>query len=238
MSKTVEVRRDFFVSYTGADIGWAEWIAWELEAAGYSVTLQAWDFQAGANFILEMDRAARTTDRTLAVVSPRYLEAVFTQPEWAAALVRDPTGEQGRLVPVRIEECEPEGLLTSVIYIDLAGLDETRARSRLLERIAATFSEHGRSKPAIKPPFPTEGLPAAVERPRFPAGLPPVWTVPFQRNPLFAGREDLLAALARGIGQGRPAALTQTIAGLGGVGKTQLAVEYAYRQQGRLDVVW
>jgi hypothetical protein len=32
---------DFFISYTGVDRAWAEWIAWQLEAAGYTVVLQA-----------------------------------------------------------------------------------------------------------------------------------------------------------------------------------------------------
>jgi TIR domain len=35
---------DFFVSYTSTDRAWAEWIAWQLEADGYKVVVQAWDF--------------------------------------------------------------------------------------------------------------------------------------------------------------------------------------------------
>jgi phage replication-related protein YjqB (UPF0714/DUF867 family) len=38
---------DFFVSCTGADQAWAEWIASQLEEAGYSTVLQAWDFRLG-----------------------------------------------------------------------------------------------------------------------------------------------------------------------------------------------
>ena len=38
---------DFFVSYTSADRAWAEWIAWQLEAEGYTVVVQAWDFTPG-----------------------------------------------------------------------------------------------------------------------------------------------------------------------------------------------
>ncbi|MBV5337401.1 MAG: toll/interleukin-1 receptor domain-containing protein, partial [Deltaproteobacteria bacterium] len=34
--------KDFFISYTGADKNWAEWIAWQLEEAGYQVVIQAW----------------------------------------------------------------------------------------------------------------------------------------------------------------------------------------------------
>ena len=49
---------DFFISYNQADRTWAEWIGWQLEAKGYAVTLQAWDFRHGGNFVLDMQRAA------------------------------------------------------------------------------------------------------------------------------------------------------------------------------------
>ena len=44
--------KDFFISYNGADQRWAEWIAWQLEEANYSVILQAWDFLPGSNFVV------------------------------------------------------------------------------------------------------------------------------------------------------------------------------------------
>jgi hypothetical protein len=59
---------DFFVSYTKPDEAWAEWISWILEEADFSVTVQAWDFGAGGNFVLEMQRAATEATRTLAVL--------------------------------------------------------------------------------------------------------------------------------------------------------------------------
>ena len=51
------------------------------------------------------------------------------------------------------------------------------------------------------------------------------------RNPLFTGREHLLASLHERLSTARSAALTQAQAlyGLGGIGKTQTAVEYAFR---------
>ena len=39
----------FFISYTAVDRAWAEWIAWQLEAAGHRVVVQAWDFRPGEN---------------------------------------------------------------------------------------------------------------------------------------------------------------------------------------------
>jgi hypothetical protein len=62
---------DFFVSYTSADRAWAEWIAWQLEQAGYQVIVQAWDFEPGDNFVVRMRDALEQADRTLALVRIR-----------------------------------------------------------------------------------------------------------------------------------------------------------------------
>jgi transcriptional regulator with XRE-family HTH domain len=61
--------------------------------------------------------------------------------------------------------------------------------------------------------------------------LAPYWSVPLPRNPFFTGREEILEALHAQLGTDRTVALTQSSAlhGLGGVGKTQIALEYAYQ---------
>ena len=61
--------------------------------------------------------------------------------------------------------------------------------------------------------------------------LPPIWNIPYQRNPFFTGHDDTLRSLRRAIQTETAAALTQPqgISGLGGIGKTQAAIEYAYR---------
>ncbi len=217
---------DFFISYTHADTKWAEWIAWQLEEAGYSTILQAWDFQPGMNFVLAMDQAATVARCTIAVLSPDYLSARYTQPEWAEAFRRDPRSEKGALLPVRVQKCEVEGLLGAIIYIDLVDLDEVRAREILL---AGVRQERG--KPKTAPGFPGGGKHTIPEPRRFPGNLPPVWNVPYRRNPYFTGREDILKRLSDALRTGNTAALTQpqAISGLGGIGKTQSAVEYAYR---------
>jgi transcriptional regulator with XRE-family HTH domain len=61
--------------------------------------------------------------------------------------------------------------------------------------------------------------------------LSPSWSVPLPRNPFFTGREGILEAVHAQLGVERAVALTHASAlhGLGGVGKTQIALEYAYR---------
>ena len=228
-------QRDFFVSYTQADRAWAEWLAWELEAAGHTTLLQAWDMPAGTAFVHAMDRAVQKSRHTVLVLSPAYLRSEMAKAEWRPGFKADPSGEARRLLPVRVEDCEPTGLLADRVWIDLVGTDEATARARLREEIAKALRSRGR--PATAPRFPRAPA-VAAQRPRFPTALPPVWNVPFRRNPDFTGRDELLGSLAEALGSGRTAAVTQVLQGVGGVGKTTLAVEYAYRQRGRFDTVW
>src|SRR4051795_12650307 len=133
MTGAPDDRRDFFVSFNQADRAWATWIAWTLEAAGYSVFFQDWDFKG--NFVLEMDKAHTQSRRSIAVLSPTYLTSRFTAPEWAARFAQDATSEHDLLIPVRVRACEREGLLAQIVYVDLLGCDEATAKQRLLDRV-------------------------------------------------------------------------------------------------------
>jgi tetratricopeptide (TPR) repeat protein len=228
-------QRDFFISYTQADRGWAEWLAWELEAAGYTTLLQAWDMPAGTAFVHAMDQALQRTRHSLLVLSPAYLRSAMAEAEWRPGFVADPSGSKRRLLPVRVEDCEPVGLLADRIWIDLVGTDEATARARLREEIPRAL--HGPRRPTTPPRFPRAPATAAA-RPRFPTALPPVWNVPFRRNPDFTGRDELLGSLAEALAGGENPAVAQVLQGAGGVGKTALVVEYAYRHRYRFDSVW
>src|SRR5947209_19110587 len=68
-----------------------------------------------------------------------------------------------------------------------------------------------------------------------------IWNVPFRRNPFFTGREAILTHIHSLLHAGKTAALSQppAISGLGGIGKTQTAVEYAYRYRKKYQfVLW
>lgn len=155
--------KDFFISYNKADREWAEWIAWQLEEAGYTTVIQAWDFRPGGNFVLDMQRAAEESERIIAVLSPDYLASKFTAPEWAAAFAKDPTGAQGLVLPVRVRECELKGLLPQIVYIDLVGNNEADAKESLLSGI-----RRGRAKPTTAPKFPGSVQHTIAQPQRFP----------------------------------------------------------------------
>ena len=238
MTAASEDRSDFFVSYTQADRAWAEWIAWQLEAEGYSTILQSWHFRPGDNFVLRMRDALEQADRTIAVLSPSYLASRYGTDEWTAAFIheQDQTGRQ-RLLPVRVEVCALPLLLATLIYIDLTGANRQTARARLLEGV-----RQGPVLPIEEPVFPggrTLRVGLARAEPRFPGPVPEISNLP-ARNPNFTGRKRLFGELLAKLQPGSPAvvAQAQAVHGLGGVGKTQLALEYAYRHGADYDIVW
>ena len=206
-----------FVSYNQADKSWAEWIAWTLEEAGYSAIIQAWDFRPGHNFVQEMDEATQQADHTLLVLSPSYLAAKFTQPEWGAGFAQDPTGDGRKLIPIRVEECQPSGLLGQIVYADLVGLDEETAKATLLH----AFVE--RLKPDERPVFPGGSLSFSVasERPTFPGKGP---RISIARLPAtgehFVAREAELARLDAAWDD--PTSNVISFVAMGGTGKSAL----------------
>jgi hypothetical protein len=68
--------------------------------------------------------------------------------------------------------------------------------------------------------------------------VPQIWNVP-NRNADFTGRGAILERLHDELaGDGKAVVLARALYGLGGVGKTQLALEYAHRYQANYDLVW
>ena len=215
---------DFFVSYTGADEAWATWIGVQLEAAGQRVRLQAWDSPAGENFVVWVSRQMRAAARTIAVCSAAYFDSHWCTQEWTGALA-------GRkVIPLRVSDCTMPPVLATTSWRDLFGLDESAARCRLLEAVGLTAVAR----------VATGGFPgapsAAADIATFPGRLPEVWNVP-GRLASFTGRASLLEQIHDQLCSGGRDAVT-ALHGLGGVGKTQLAVEYAWRYAGDYRLVW
>ncbi|MEU3465788.1 FxSxx-COOH system tetratricopeptide repeat protein [Streptomyces sp. NPDC006733] len=94
----------------------------------------------------------------------------------------------------------------------------------------ATMTE-GTSVRTTVPEPTAEGEGTRSTQPRVWGNIPP-------RNPNFTGRLELLDLLSQRLREGTTTVLPEAIHGMGGVGKTQLAIEYAYRHQAEYDVVW
>ncbi len=220
--------KDFFISYNRHDKQWAEWIAWTLEEAGYTVVVEVWDFKPGGNFVLYMQAALTQSQTTIAVLSEHFLSAVYVYPEWATAFAQDPQGTQRKLIPVKVDECAPPGLLASIVYVDLVDCEVGAAQQRLLTGVS-----EGRLKPTSSPPYPGKASKRSVPNPvPFPGVIthsltdtsptpptPPLSLSAYDAQ-TWVGRDELIADLTQKLESGyRILVLT----GITGIGKTALA---------------
>jgi hypothetical protein len=141
-------------------------------------------------------------------------------------------------VPVRIEEvpaAKMPAVLRVLLFCDLFGVDEAEAQRVLLAAV------HGPKRPDGQPVFPGRGGTGGLRMlegaaPRLPSSFPRVWNIP-ARNPGFTGRDGLLVAVRERLLAG-DTAVVQALHGMGGVGKSQLAAEYAHRFAGMYDLGW
>jgi hypothetical protein len=128
-------------------------MAWALETAGYRAMLQAWDFVPRTNFIEFMHRGVSRSAAVVAVLSQRYVDSPYGRLEWQAALQADKGNPTGRLVTVRVEDCQVDGLLGIITYIDLVGVtDQHRARALLLDRIRHALAGRAERQEVAYPP--------------------------------------------------------------------------------------
>ncbi|MEN3613729.1 FxSxx-COOH system tetratricopeptide repeat protein [Plantactinospora sp. ZYX-F-223] len=97
-------------------------------------------------------------------------------------------------------------------------------------------------------PVPTESeagllrgdpMPPVAPTQRSTAKLPQVWGDVPQRNPNFTGRKELLEHLHNELRASRETAvLPQALHGMGGVGKSQVAIEYVHQHSSDYDLIW
>jgi tetratricopeptide (TPR) repeat protein len=214
-------------------------VAWQLTEAGYTVELDSWDWHAGQNFVAAMSDALDRSDRVVALFSAAYFDrSRNTTQEWQSSLQPVPEMKKDRLIPVRVENVPPAkvpALLRPLLYRDLFGITEEEARQVLLDAVA------GPRRPDREPVFPGRGVPGKLSRqgesaPRLPGRWPRVWNIP-PRNPGFTGRDGVLETVREQL-LGGEKAVVQALDGIGGVGKTQVAIEYAHRFARTYDLAW
>ena len=205
--------------------------------AGYTIELDVWDWLPGDNIILAREDGLRRADRVVALCSAAYFGGGFPEQDWTAVMAAE-HGKPHRLVPVWIEDLEGRqlpGLLRSVQPVKLFGLSEAEASRRLIAGLAGELGPDG------TPLFPGPAAPAEPEHdgslgPRLPSPRrPATWHVP-PRNPDFTGRDSLLVRVREMLLRAFPGVVV--LQGPGGVGKTQLSIEYAHRFASDYDTVW
>jgi CO dehydrogenase nickel-insertion accessory protein CooC1 len=206
-----------YLSYAPEDRMWADWIESILTRAGFRVTPRSTVSKVTADPGVEETFAPRV----IAVLSSAYMSSPEARSLWRALSAAEAAGIRRQIAPIRVSDTritEPFGEYTP---IDLGRADATQAAARLLWAFDRPWHVPGTSQ---------------ADGPRFPGMMPRLAEVP-ARNADFTGRAETLELLRDRLSKG-DAAVAQVLYGLGGVGKTQLAQEYAHRFKSDYDLVW
>jgi tetratricopeptide (TPR) repeat protein len=185
-----------------------------LTEKGYRVLVQDYDIPLGASFVEAMHEAIINSRDLIILFTEDYLRSPYTRKEFTSfEAERVKTAEERHIIVLRCEDVPLRGLLADNVYQTLVGIEDPEERKR---RIIAAAERQSQAAPPPPRPF---------------IGVPP-------RIASFTGRAEELDSLDAILMQDKPAAVTQAsvgraaVQGMGGVGKTSLAIEYAHRFRG------
>ena len=131
----------YFISYTHKDESWATWIAEVIEKNGGIALVQVWDTHPGDNFVQKMDEFIKKADVVVPVCSKEYFDSYYCGKEWEAAFAKAKSGNK-KMIPVRVADYEPDGILSAEVNIDLHGdSDEKIATNKLLHGLGIKETE-------------------------------------------------------------------------------------------------
>ncbi|NUR03387.1 MAG: tetratricopeptide repeat protein [Streptomyces sp.] len=203
------------LAYVAENRMWADWTEAVLTRAGCRVRLRDVSLAPAEPFDGDV--------RTLVLLSNSFLRSQRAQEAWRALAGQGASLPPRTLVPLRIDDAKLKEPYIDHNVVDLHRLEEEQCLAGLLRALEL-------------PPSAADSGPVG---PRFPGSAPRIWSVP-PRNPAFTGRNLVLETLRDQLGSGMSVVLPQSQAlyGMGGVGKTHVAIEYAHRFMADYDLVW
>ena len=232
MSNTT-IKWDFFIAHAGDDQEITEQF-YEGLTADSRVFLDSKCIKPGDDWDHALSNAQKESLITVVLISVNTETAYYQREEIAAAIAyarENPVDHS--VIPVYLDEESnrsenlPYGLRTKHGFTISENCSVQSVISKLIE--ALTLLKHEQTQKSEKE------LASSKTTEQNPLKT---FSVPFRENPLFTGREKELLELYERLTSGGKAAVTQAIRGLGGIGKTQLAVKYAYQYQVQYEHVF
>jgi tetratricopeptide (TPR) repeat protein len=223
---------EVFCSYAHEDETWLRKLETHLSLLKRQGLISLWHDRLivpGTDWARALDTHLETASVVLLLVSADFFASDYCYGiEMKRALEREATGE-ARVVPILTRPVDWAGApfaYLQALPTDAKPIASWRDTDQALADVAAGIRRMIEDVPLLAASVPRSTLPA-------------IWNIPYPRNPFFLGRNNELAQLRSHLRAGQATALSQpqAIGGLGGIGKTQLALEYAYRYHQDYQVV-
>lgn len=223
LSKVLKV----FYSYAPADRRLRNALEKHLSSLQRQGIITGWfdgEIKAGSEWEALLKKHLATSDIILLLISADFIASDYCYCiEMEQALERHERGE-AHVVPILLRPADTHGLpFARLQFLPVDGKPITLQKNKdyafakIVETLRALIHE-------ICGKLPSEPAPPGTGESSL-----SWWKVPYLRNAFFTGRDSLLEQLHAAFHAGRTAIFVQTLNGLGGIGKTQAALEYAYR---------
>ncbi|MCP3960158.1 MAG: tetratricopeptide repeat protein [bacterium] len=212
-------RYDVFLSHSSADNPAVEAIAERLRAEGIEVFLDKWHLIPGNPWQEALEEALEASATCAVFIGPGGISP-WQNEEMRAALENGVEDRSARVIPVLLpggskpDKKKLPAFLRRRTWVDASGRVGEEALRQLVAGIRGVAAEQLRMKTPAR-----------------------LWNVPVPRNQFFTGRDTVIENLHEALHDEGQAALGQAISGLGGIGKTQTAVEYCYRYRDEYQAV-
>lgn len=241
---------EVFYSYAQQDEKWQKEIEKHLTNLKRQKLIVGWnkrEISAGTDWKRESHAHLNTAHLILLLISPDFLASEYCYSvEMTRAIERYEAGE-AVVIPLLLRPVDCQGTPFETLQgLPKNGkpLSQWRDRDKALLEVQAGIRAAVLHLNATRHPISTADVSSAdtsvEEQPSKPTLSPPiqVFHVPHGRNPFFTGRQDILVQIQEAFKAESSSNMTPVaLSGLGGVGKTQTAIEYAYRYQDEYSVV-
>lgn len=240
---------EVFYSYAHIDEKWRQELEKHLSNLKRQKLIKGWydrEIGAGTDWATEINAHLNLAQLIFLLVSPDFMASDYCYSiEMMRAMERHNAGE-ALVIPIILRGVDWQGApfgKLQCLPTNAKPMNEWRIKDKALLDVTAGIRKAvlNLASPPADGPAPVPNTPK-LEKKNPPTVAAPsrLWNVPQRRNPFFTGRDEILQRLNDSFKEGTRDgnAKPLAISGLGGVGKTQTAIEYAYRYRNTYQTVF